>query len=99
MKKYVFEATKKQWEKPTELKQYFVKPASVIVYAETEEEAKKLATEKLACQYHGSGTILGKARFVRCDELPVDWSYGYDDKCIPGDKTAIERIVAHNVIR
>lgn len=99
MKKYVFEATKKQWEKPTELKQYFVKPASVIVYAETEDKAKELAAEKLACQYRGSGTILGEVRFVRCDELPVDWSYGYGDECIPGDDAAIERIAAHNVIR
>lgn len=99
MKKYVFEATKKQWEKPTELKQYFVKPASVIVYAETEEEAKKLATEKLACQYYGSGTILGEAHFVRCDELPVDWSYGYGDERTSGSDADIERIAAHNVIR
>ena len=99
MKKYVFEATKKQWEKPTELKQYFVMTASVFVYAETEEEAKKLATEKLAKKYYGSGTILGEARFVRCDDLPVDWSYGYGDECRPGDDAAIARIVEHNVIR
>ena len=32
MKKYVFEATKKQWEKPTELKQYFVRCAAAVSY-------------------------------------------------------------------
>ena len=83
MKKYVFEATKKQWEKPTELKQYFVRCAAVTVYAENEDEAKKLAEDKLRREYLGTGTILGEVRFVRCDELPADWNYGYgDEMCI-----------------
>lgn len=99
MKKYVFEAAKKQWEKPTELKQYFVKTAEVIVYAETEEEAKKLAEEKLCRKYRGSGTILGEVRFVRCDELPVDWSYGYGDERKSGDTAGIGDLTGNNVIR
>ena len=57
MKKYVFEATKKQCEKPTELKQYFVRCAAVTVYAENEDEAKKLAEDKLRREYLGTGTI------------------------------------------
>ena len=40
MKKYVFEAAKKQWEKPTEPHSLFVKPAKVTVCAENEEQAK-----------------------------------------------------------
>ncbi len=98
MKKYVFEATKKQWEKPTELKQYFVKCATVTVYADNEAEAKKLAEDKLCREYLGTGTILGEIRFVRCDELPADWNYGYGDERKSGAE-GIDYAVAHYVIK
>ena len=90
MKKYIFEATKKQWEKPTEPKQHLCADAKVTVCAENEAEALELAKKKFVCKYLGTGTILGEIRLVDCIELPVDWNYGYgddrkegkcDDKC------------------
>lgn len=79
MKKYFFEADKKQWEKPTEPKYVFCAPAKVWAVAETEEEARAIALEKLAAKYHGTGTLLDepRLRLTKSAELPVDWSYGY----------------------
>ena len=47
MKKYIFEAAKKQWEKPTEPKYVFCPEGRIGVFAETEEEALALAKKKL----------------------------------------------------
>ena len=80
MKKYIFEATKKQWEKPTESKQYLCAAARVAVFAEDEAEALELAKKKFRCKYLATGTILGEIRLVDCKELPVDWNYGYGDE-------------------
>ncbi len=80
MKKYFFEATKKQWEKPTEPKQYLCAAAAVTVCAEDEAEALELAKAKFRCKYLGSGTILGEIRLVDCKDFPEDWNYGYGDE-------------------
>lgn len=77
MKKYYCEATKKQWEKPTEPKQYLCATAKTIVLAENDEEAIEKASLKLREAYLGTGTILGQTRITQVAELPVDWSYGY----------------------
>ena len=92
MKKFTFEANKKQWEKPTELSQKYVAPARVSVCAETKAQALKLAKEELRKHYLGSGTILGEVRLVGTADLAVDWNYGYGDKRGKGtakDKAAL----------
>ena len=89
MKKYIFEADKTQWEKPTEPKYVFCAPAQVTVRAETEAEARTLAEEKLKAQFAGTGFLLGSVRLVQTKELAVDWSYGYGDG--RGSGTAEER--------
>ncbi len=80
MKKYFFEATKKQWEKPTEPKQYLCATAKVTVLAENDEQALELAKAKLREKYLGTGTILGEVRPAGCAELAIDWNYGYGDE-------------------
>lgn len=79
MKKYFFEANKKQLEKPTEPLYVFCKPAEIAVCAEDEQAAQALAEQKLREKYHGTGFLLGQVRLVGSAELPVDWSYGYGD--------------------
>jgi hypothetical protein len=90
MKKYIFEATKRQWEKTTEPKQILVAPARVVVIAKEADEALEIAKEKFREKYLGTGTILGEIRMVDELFLPADWSYGYskertfgscEDKC------------------
>ena len=76
MKLYLFEATKRQWEKPTEPKQYLCAAAAVTVCAENAEQAKALAEEKLCRQYKGSGTVLGQVRLVGEYGLAVTWDGG-----------------------
>lgn len=76
MKKYLFEATKRQWEKPTEPKQYLCAAAKTAVCAESAEEAKALAEKKLCKQYKGSGTVLGQVRLVGEYDLAVTWDGG-----------------------
>lgn len=99
MKKFVFEAAKKQLEKPTEPKYVFCARAQVIVYADTKAQAKKLAEEKLRENYQGKGTVLGEAEFVRCDDLPADWSYGYGDERQTGAFRKIKNPNGNYVIR
>lgn len=82
MKKYVFEAAKRQWERPTEPKNFFQDTAKVTVFANTEEEAKVLAVEQLRKDYYGTGILLGEARVYRVSELPIDWCYGYDSSAL-----------------
>ena len=88
MKKYLFEATKRQWEKPTEPKQYLCATAKAMVCAENEADAKALEEEKLRKRYRGSGTVLGQARLVEEYDLPVSWDGG-----APAD------VAAANIIR
>lgn len=99
MKKYVFEAEKTQWEKPTEGKYVFCAPARVSVFAESEDQAKKLAGQKLKAEYAGTGVILGEAALVESFSQPVDWSYGYDDARRTGRTDSIGDLVGKNVIR
>jgi len=81
MKKYFFEADKKQWEKPTEPKYVFCAPARVWVVADSEEEARSLALAELDKKYHGTGTILDDEhlRLTKVTDLAEDWNYGYGD--------------------
>ena len=79
MKKYVFEADKKQWEKPTEPNYVFCPPAQVTVQAESPEEAEALAAAKFREHYLGTGTLLGKQRLVAEYDLAIDWNYGYGE--------------------
>lgn len=96
MKKFYFEADRKQWEKPTEPKYMFCATAKVWAVAETEEEARAIALRKLADKYDGTGILLDepRLRLTKSAELPVDWSYGYGDARstgTPEDKAALVR--------
>lgn len=74
MKKYVYEASKLQLEKPTELNYIFCPATQVTVLAEDEAKAFELATAKLNDKYYGSGCVLGEAKLVATYELAVDWN-------------------------
>lgn len=99
MKKYYFEAAKKQLEKPTEPKYLFCTTAKTWVVAENEAEAKTLAAAKLQEKYHGAGVVLGEPVLTKSAELPVDWSYGYGDARKSGATASIGDLVGNNVIR
>lgn len=99
MKKYYFNAQKKQLEKPTEPLYVNCAPATCWVIAENEAEALELAEKKFRAKYHGSGTVLGKPVMTKCVELPVDWSYGYGDERRSGSTDEIGDLVGNNVIR
>ena len=99
MRKYIYEADKKQLEKPTEPKYMFCHTAQVTVYAETEAEAKKLAEEKLCKANRGTGIVWSEARLVASYDLPIDWSYGYGDERQSGDFAGIKNPCGNYVIR
>ena len=99
MKKFVFEADKKQLEKSTEPKYMFCHTAKVTVCAESKSKAKKLAEEKLREINHGTGVVLSEPRFVASYDLPVDWSYGYGDDRKSGATKKIKNLTGNNVIR
>ncbi len=99
MKKYYFQAQKKQLEKATEPSYVYCAPAKCFVLAESEAEAAALAEAKLREMYHGTGVVLGRAVLTKCAELPVDWSYGYGDGRKSGDTASIGDLVGNNVIR
>lgn len=99
MKKYYFQAQKKQLEKPTESAYVYCAPAKCFVLAENEAEAAVLAGKKLREMYHGTGVVLGRAELTKCVELPVDWSYGYGDERKSGDTASIGDLVGNHVIR
>ena len=98
MKKYYCEATKKQWEKPTESKQYLCATAKTIVLAENDEDALKAAALKLREEYLGTGTILGETRITKVAELIVDWSYGYGDERTFGTDEDKKALRAQNTL-
>ncbi len=99
MKKYVFEAAKKQLEKPTEPKYVFCATAKATVCAEDENEAKVLAQEQLQKEYYGTGVALGEAKCVAIYDLPGDWSYGYGDARKSGRTEELGDLVGNHVIR
>ncbi len=99
MKKYYYEAQKKQLEKPTEPNYLYCSTAKCWVIAENEAEAAVLAEQKLHEAYYGSGTVLGKPVLTKSAELPVDWSYGYGDERKSGDTASIGDLVGSSVIR
>ena len=81
MKKYFFEADRKQWEKPTEPKYLFCATAKTWAIAETEEEARAVALDNLRNKYHASGILVDDChlRLTKAVELPNDWNYGYGE--------------------
>lgn len=92
MKKYIYEAARVQWEKPTEPKSRFCAPATVIVYAEDETEAIQMADKQLTDAYLGTGVLLQDLHLVDSCDLPVDWNYGYGDERgtgTPADREAL----------
>ncbi len=99
MKKYFYQAAKHQLEKPTEPQYVSCAPATVIVFADSRQEADRLAQEKLECQFYGTGLVLGAPQLVKEADLPVDWSYGYGENCRPGDAESMAALKAGNVIR
>ena len=99
MKKYFFEAAKKQLEKPTEPLYVNCAKAKCWVIAEDDAQAAVLAAKKLQEKYAGSGTVLGTPVVTKCVDLPVDWSYGYGDERKSGDTASIGDLVGNNVIR
>jgi hypothetical protein len=100
MKKYFFEAQKKQLEKPTEPLYVSCSKAKCIVYAENDAEAALKAEKKLAAEFYGTGIALGKPVLTKTAELPVDWSYGYDDARKSGATETLGDLVGTgNVIR
>lgn len=99
MKKYFYEAQKKQLEKPTEPLYVSCAKARCWVVAENEDEAAVLASAKLHGQYDSAGTVLGRPVLTKCVELPVDWSYGYGEARRSGGTDAIGDLVGNDVIR
>ncbi len=99
MKRYVFEAPKTQLEKPTEPKYVFCPAARVSVLAENEAQAKRLAEEKLAEAFAGTGVILGEPRLTESYPQPEDWSYGYGADRKSGRTGSIGDLTGKNVIR
>ena len=80
MKKYFFEASKKQLEKPTEPKYLFCPAASLTVLAENEDEALEKAREGFRCRLLATGVYRGEIRMTGSCELDSDWNYGYGDE-------------------
>lgn len=99
MKKYFFEAKKLQWEKPLEPKHIFSATAKTWVIAADPDQALTLAREQLDREYYGTGVLLGDIVPTGEADLPVDWSYGYDDARRSGRTAQIGDLVGGNVIR
>jgi hypothetical protein len=99
MKKYTFEAPKRQWEKPTEPKYVFCAPARLSVVAENPQEAQEKAAQRFQEEYAGTGVLLGDMKLVAEHDLPVDWSYGYGDERKSGRTGDIGDLVGDHVIR
>ena len=99
MKKYFYEAQKKQLEKPTEPLYLCCAKAKCWVIAGSEAEAEVLAAEKLHANYDGSGVVLGKPVLTKCVDLPVDWNYGYGDGRMSGSAKDMADLCATNMIR
>lgn len=94
MKKFHFEAVKRQWEKPTEPKQYLCATAKLDIIAEDEATALEMAKKQFHDDYFSSGTVLGEVKLAGVSELPVDWNYGYCEGRKAGnedDKAALRK--------
>ena len=92
MKKYFYQAQKKQLEKPTEPLYVYCAPAICWVIAENEDEAAELAAKKLHEKYDGTGVVLGTPVLTKTTDLPIDWSYGYGDARKSGAMTEAETL-------
>ena len=98
MKKYFFEADRKQWEKPTEPKYLFCAAARTWAIAETEEEARTIALRKLCDKYHATGLLVDDThlRLTKAVELVEDWNYGYGDGRGTGSAADREKLICDN---
>ncbi len=99
MKRYYFEADRKQWEKPTEPDYLFCTTAKTDVYADNEEEARMLAEVKLHSFYDDSGILLDNIRLVDIFDVPADWSYGYGEEYQSGPTAGITDTIGRDIIR
>lgn len=99
MKKFFYEAQKKQLEKPTEPLYVSCAKAVCSVVADSETEAVVLAERKLREQYAGTGVALGKPALTKAVDLPVDWNYGYGDSRGTGTAADMEALKGQYVIR
>ena len=99
MKKYFFEAQKRQLEKPTEPLYVSCAKAVCTVLAENEAEALVLAEQKFRTQYQGTGVVLGRPVVTKTAELPVDWNYCYDASRRTGSAADREALSGDCVIR
>lgn len=97
--KYIFEADKRQLEKPTEPKYVSCAPARVSVYAGSEAEAKTLALKAFREKFAGTGVVLGEAVLVESHAAPEDWSYGYGASRKSGRTGTLGDLVGKNIIR
>lgn len=81
MKKYYFEADRKQWEKSSQPKYMFCATAKTWAIAETEEEARAIALKKLSANYYETGILLDDLhlQLTNVADLPTDWNYGYGE--------------------
>ena len=98
MKKYFFEADRKQWEKPTEPKYLFCAPAKTWAIAETEEEARIVALRNLRDVYHATGLLVDDShlRMTKAVDLPTDWNYGYGAGRKTGSAADREALIREN---
>lgn len=79
MKKYYFEADRKQWEKSSQPKYMFCATAKTWAIAETEEAARAIALKKLEASYYETGILLDDLQLTNVADLPTDWNYGYGE--------------------
>ena len=98
MKKYLFEASRKQWEKPTEPKAVFCPPVWIAVLADSEEEALEKADRELTREYFGTGALLYGLKLTGVYDLPVDWNYGYGKDRGTGTQADMDALYADNKI-
>ena len=99
MKKYYYEAQKKQLEKESEPFYICCSKTRCWVIAEDEAEAEKLAYAELRAKNHATGAVFGKLVMTKCVELPVDWSYGYGENRKSGCTACVGDLVGNDVIR
>ena len=98
MKKYFFEADRKQWEKPTEPKYLFCASAKTWAVAQTEEEARSIALKTIRNKNHATGMLVDDChlRLTKVSELPTDWNYGYGDSRGTGSAADREALIREN---
>lgn len=99
MKKYFFEAQKKQLEKPTESHYVSCAPAKCWVMAASQEEAYAKAEKEFEAMFYGTGVKVGKPVLTKAADPAIDWNYGYGDQRKAGDDAARSELIRNHVIR